>query len=70
MVSTVISPLTGVISIVTLVLTLLTKSHDPLSRVQHRQIGGLDKSSSQGGMFHLSAERAYVSTWRIMGLSK
>ena len=32
LVSKVISPLIGVISIVTLVITLLTKSHDPLSR--------------------------------------
>ena len=31
LVSTVISTLTGVMSIVTLIITLVTKSHDPLS---------------------------------------
>ena len=34
LVSKVISTLIGVISIVTLTITLVTKSHDPLSRVQ------------------------------------
>ena len=36
LVSKVISTLIGVISIVTLIITLVTKSHDPLSRVYNQ----------------------------------